>query len=148
MHGLVVKTLHPATTVDAAITVSLKPNSESHQVLLNRQNFLQLWETSHDQLHPVGDFPVNGFVQGIARVAMPEGLSDGILVFTSDDTVTLCEWQQDRIVPARGWGPDGASSVQVSMKSAGYESDEEPSPGRIYESGRTRREIYDRWMVS
>lgn len=129
MHGLLVKTLQPATTVNKALTVNLKPNSETSQVLLNRQNSLQLWECLGDQLVPVGDFHVNGFVQNIARVVMPEGVSDGILVFTCDDIVTLCEWQRGRIVPATSKGVSGVSPTQVSIKPTGFSGAQEPSLG-------------------
>ncbi|GMH37464.1 hypothetical protein BSKO_05337 [Bryopsis sp. KO-2023] len=92
MYGLHVSAIQEPTVVQCAVGGSFSKRGRG-QVLVNRQNSLQLWETTSGDLSPIDDgLPVHEFVQHIARITVPGRELDAFLTFTSDDKVSLSAW--------------------------------------------------------
>lgn len=135
MYGLLVKCLQGPTAVSSALSGRFTSSDQPAQILVNRENFLELWETEHgSDLVSTGEFGLNEYVHELVRVHVPAQELDAVLVFTSDDRVTLVQWDGGCFGPVMR----GAKVVSESLKTgegpheegeAGIPSEDMPEGG-------------------
>lgn len=126
MYGLLVKCLQPPTAVSSALSGHFTSSDQPPQVLLNRENSIQIWEAVQGpDLAPTKQFGLNEYVQELVRVRVPTQELDAVLIFTSDDNVTLTQWDGERYGPVVG----DVTPAWVSLKaSGGHEKEESGHP--------------------